>query len=143
MKRIEIIMIYISFTLYLIKELLCGNPGQHNRKVGGVNTGYARGSFFVKKGSGGGGLAGIVRTGFSFGRVPLIANTLIRTRRYLSNMSQVNLQVLSLIFSYPPDTDFKPVKLYDNVLESKKDIIKEFKDKTIIYMFFNKITEEI
>lgn len=88
-------------------------------------------------------MAGIVRTGFSFGRVPLIANTLIRTRRYLSNMSQVNLQVLSLIFSYPPDTDFKPVKLYDNVLESKKDIIKEFKDKTIIYMFFNKITEEI
>ncbi len=34
----------------------------------------------------------------------------------LSNMSQVNLQVLSLIFS----PDFKPVKLYDNVLESKK-----------------------
>ena len=130
-------MIYISFTLYLIKELLCGNPGLHIRKVGGVNTGYARGSFFVKKGSGG--LAGIVRTGFSYGRVPLIANTLIRTRRYLSNMSQVNLQVLSLIFS----PDFKPVKLYDNVLESKKDIIKEFKDKTIIYMFFNKITEEI
>jgi len=101
-----------------------------------------------KKGSGG--LAGIVITGFSFGRVPLIANTLIRTRRYLSNMSQVNLQVLSLIFSYPPDTDFKPVKLYDNVLVlrcvyvyTKKDIIKEFKDKTIIYMFFNKITEEI
>jgi hypothetical protein len=96
MKRIEIIMIYISFTLYLIKELLCGNPDLHIRKVGGVNTGYARGSFFVKKGSGG--LAGIVITGFSFGRVPLIANTLIRTRRYLSNMSQVNLQVLSLIF---------------------------------------------
>jgi hypothetical protein len=48
-------------------------------------------------------------------------------------MSQVNLQVLSLIFS----PEFKPVKLYDNdnVLESKKDIIKEFKDKTIIYMF--------
>ena len=88
-------------------------------------------------------MAGIVRTGLSFGRVPLIANTLTRIRRYLSNMSQVNLQVLSLIFSYPPDTDFKPVKLYDNVLESKKDIIKEFKDKTIIYMFFNKITEEI
>lgn len=73
------------------------------------------------------------------GTVPLIANTLIRTRRYLSNMSQVNLQVLSLIFS----PEFKPVKLYDNVLESKKDIIKEFKDKTIIYMFFSKITEEI
>ena len=72
-------------------------------------------------------MAGIVRTGFSFGRVPLIANTLIRTPRYISNMSQVNLQVLSLIFSYPypypdtdtdtdTDTDFKPVKLYDNVL---------------------------
>jgi hypothetical protein len=26
---------------------------------------------------------------------------------------------------------------------TKKDIIKEFKDKTIIYMFFNKMTEEI
>src|SRR5690349_1429700 len=119
MKRTEITMIYISFTLYQIKELLCGNPGLHFRgvKVGCVNTGYARGSFFVKKGNGG--LAGIVGIGFSFGRVPLIANTLIRTRRYLSNMSQVNLQVLSLIFS----PDFKPVKLYDNVLESKKDII--------------------
>jgi hypothetical protein len=153
MKRIEIIMIYISFALYLIKELWCGNPGLHFRKakVGGVNTGYDHGSFFVKKGSGG--LAGIVRTGFSFsggcggggsgggGRVPLIANTLTRTRRYLSNISQVNLQVLLLIF-YP---DFKPVKLYDSMLDAKhkKNIIKEFKDKTIIYMFFNKITEEI
>jgi hypothetical protein len=78
----------------------------------------------VKKGSGG--LAGIVRTGFSFsgscgggggggGRVPLIANTLTRTRRYLSNISQVNLQVLLLIF-YP---DFKPVKLYDSMLDAK------------------------
>ena len=88
-------------------------------------------ALFLLKRVAGGGLAGIVRTGFSFGTVPLIANTLIRTRRYLSNMSQVNLQVLSLIFS----PEFKPVKLYDNVLESKKDIIKEFKDKTIIYMF--------
>ena len=51
MKRIEIIMIYISFTLYLIKELLRGNPGLHFRKakVGGVNTGYDRGSFSLLK----------------------------------------------------------------------------------------------
>lgn len=54
-------------------------------------------------------------------------------------MSQVSPQLLSLIFS----PDLKPVKLYDNVLESKKDIIKEFKDKTIIYTFLKKITEEI
>jgi hypothetical protein len=45
MKRIEIIMIYISFTLYLIKELLRGNPALHFRKAKvGVNTGYDRGS---------------------------------------------------------------------------------------------------
>jgi len=43
---------------------------------------------------------------------------------------------LALIFS----PDLEPVKIYDNLLESKIDIIKEFKDKIIIYMFFNKIT---
>lgn len=71
------------------------------------------------------------------GSVPLIVNR--STRRFLSNMSRVSLQVLALIFS----PDLEPVKIYDNLLESKRDIIKEFKDKTIIYMFFNKITEEI
>lgn len=35
------------------------------------------------------------------------------------------------------------VKLYDNAKEFKSNIIKDFKEKTIIYMWFNKITGKV
>lgn len=135
MKTLEIIIIYISFTLYLIKGLWGGDLGLPGRvaKVGNVITRYDSG--FTKKGSSF--LVGGVKKGCLLGSVSLIVNS--RTRRYLSNMSRVSLQVLALIFS----PGLEPVKIYDNLLDSKREIIKEFKDKTIIYMFFNKITEEI
>lgn len=36
-----------------------------------------------------------------------------------------------------------PVEIYDNALLSKSEMIKAFKDKTIIYMWFNKITGNV
>jgi len=59
MTRIERIIMYISFTLYLIKWLACGNPGLHGKvvKVGSVITRYDSGLLrcvarSTKKGSG-------------------------------------------------------------------------------------------
>lgn len=36
-----------------------------------------------------------------------------------------------------------PVKVYDNAKTSKKDIIKDFKGQTIIYLWYNKITGKV
>lgn len=36
-----------------------------------------------------------------------------------------------------------PVKVYDNAKESKIDMARDFKNKTIIYMWFNKITGKV
>lgn len=36
-----------------------------------------------------------------------------------------------------------PVKIYDDAEESKSDMLKDFKDKSIIYMWFNKITGKV
>lgn len=36
-----------------------------------------------------------------------------------------------------------PVKIYDDAQESKSDMLKDFKNKVIIYMWFNKITGKV
>lgn len=36
-----------------------------------------------------------------------------------------------------------PVKIYKNALLSKSEMIKDFKDKTIIYLWFNKVTGKV
>ena len=36
-----------------------------------------------------------------------------------------------------------PVKIYKNALLSKSDMIKDFKNKTIIYLWFNKVTGKV
>lgn len=45
-------------------------------------------------------------------------------------------------YSFTPN-NVSPVKIYENALLSKSEMIKDFKDKTIIYLWFNKITGKV
>jgi len=42
-----------------------------------------------------------------------------------------------------PTYPHTPVKVYNNAKESKLDIVRDFKNQTIIYMWFNKITGKV
>lgn len=39
--------------------------------------------------------------------------------------------------------DIVPVRIYHNAKLSKSDIINDFKDNTVIYMWFNKVTGQV
>lgn len=46
-------------------------------------------------------------------------------------------------FTFKSEAGINPVKVYDDALLFKSEMIKDFKGKTIIYMWFNKVTGDV
>lgn len=71
--------------------------------------------------------------------IKIIFNRLFFTSGYIYINNKNYLQSYTPFFT----EQLKPIKYYENAFLDKSDIIKDFKNNTIIYMWFNKITGEV
>ena len=79
----------------------------------------------------------IIGTGFCI--LTCVKKSWYRGNMFYSQVPENYLQLHTPVFS----SDVVPVKLYYDAHVFKSDIVKNFKDNTIIYMWFNKVTGEV